>query len=382
MSRVLVTGAGGFIGRHALRPLSAAGYEVHAVTSRAPCDGPPTRCGAPEEQLWQMAPEVSWHRADLLAPGSAEALMRTLQPSHLLHLAWYTQPGAFWTSLENLDWMHASVCLLRAFGEHGGRRAVVAGTCTEYEWGRNTHCVEDVSKQPDVHDRGAAAIDATRADLATCMRPATLYGAAKHALHVIAERWAAQSDVALAWGRVFYVYGPDEHPARLVSGVARALLRGEEALCTSGTQVRDYMFAPDMGGAFAALLDSDVAGSVNMASGVPVAVADVVMAIATAARRPELVRLGALPQRLSDAERLTADVRRLREEVGWHPSVDLQEGAARTVDWWKAALARDRERSCKQAGASALDPSVIRAAAHRTAARPCSPRPAWPGPRR
>ena len=45
MSRALVTGAGGFIGRHTLLPLLAAGYDVHAVTSRSPADGMPAVVG-------------------------------------------------------------------------------------------------------------------------------------------------------------------------------------------------------------------------------------------------------------------------------------------------------------------------------------------------
>lgn len=339
MSRVLVTGAGGFIGRHTLAPLLAAGHEVYAVSARPSSGGVTDGGGAPEDVLGEMAPEVRWHRADLLAPQSASELMRRLRPSHLLHLAWYTQPGAFWTSLENLDWVQASLRLLRAFGEHGGRRAVLAGTCTEYQWRLRTHCVEDAATPADGPDEEIPA-GVERAGMVTTVRPATLYGAAKHALHVIAERWAEQVGVTLAWGRVFYGYGPYEHPDRLVSSVARALLRGEEAPCTSGTQVRDYTYTPDMGGAFAALLDSEVAGPVNMASGVPTRVKDLVMAIGAAAGRPELVRLGALPQRAGDPERLTADVRRLREEVGWRPSFDLRAGAALTVDWWRA-LARD-----------------------------------------
>jgi nucleoside-diphosphate-sugar epimerase len=326
VSRVLVTGAGGFIGRHTLAPLIAAGHEVHAVSSRPAAGGTPIG-----------VPEVHWHHADLLVPGPEQALIRELAPSHLLHLAWCTRPGVFWTSPENLDWVQASLRLLRAFTEHGGRRAVIAGTCTEYAWERVTHCVEEIPARVPTQNGGARA-GLARAAPPTSLRPETLYGVAKHALHMLAESWAAQTDIALAWGRVFYVYGPHEHPDRLVSGVARALLRGEEARCTSGTQVRDYMYSPDLGGAFAALLSSEVTGPVNMASGMPVSVAEVVKAIAAAAGRPELVRLGALPQRPGESERLTADVGRLHEDVGWLPSVDLHEGAARTVEWWRGAL--------------------------------------------
>jgi nucleoside-diphosphate-sugar epimerase len=319
MSRVLVTGAGGFIGRHTLSALLAGGFEVHAATSSEPPSGAPA--------------QVLWHRADLLAPGAAEALVARARPSHLLHLAWATRPGAFWTAPENLDWVAASLALLRSFGESGGRRAVVAGSCAEYAWQRRTHCVEE--DWVDGTRVGGTGVGGTP------ILPATLYGAAKHGLHVVAAAWARQTGASLAWGRVFHLYGPYERPERLAGGVARALVRGEEALCTHGGQVRDFLYAPELGAAFAALLASEVSGPVNMASGEPVRVADVVAALAAAAGRPELVRLGARPTGGGEPERLTADVKRLREEVGWSPSLDLREGAERTVHLWRSALRRE-----------------------------------------
>ena len=252
--------------------------------------------------------------------------MREVQPSHLLHLAWYTQPGALWTALENLDWVGASLRLLRSFGDLAGRRAVLAGTCFEYAWERHTHCVEELPVLAgDRAGDGSTAITA-RVHPPTRMCPATLYGAAKHGLHVVAEHWARQAGVALAWGRIFYAYGPYEHPARLAGGVAGALVRGEEVLCAHGMQVRDYLYTPELGSALARLLTSDVTGPVNVASGEPVRVADLVAALATAAGRPELVRMGALPQRPGEPDRLTADVRRLRRDVGWCPSNRLARG--------------------------------------------------------
>lgn len=309
MSRVLVAGAGGFIGRHTLSPLLDAGMEVHAVTSVEPFIDSPC--------------EVHWHLADLLAAGASVSLVGEVKPSHLLHLAWCTKPGSFWTAPENLDWVVGSLALLRAFGDAGGRRAVIAGTCAEYAWQQHTHCVEE--------DRAGG----------TPILPATLYGAAKHALRVVAEAWAHQTGMAFAWGRVFHVYGPHEQPGRLVSSVARALLCGEEALCTSGGQLRDFLCAPDLGAAFASLLLSEAVGPLNMASGRPMRVADLVSAVAGAAGHPELVRLGALPTDPEEPEELTADVRRLREEVGWSPSLDLRAGAELTVRWWRDSLERE-----------------------------------------
>ncbi|MHB1567568.1 MAG: NAD-dependent epimerase/dehydratase family protein [Solirubrobacteraceae bacterium] len=285
MSRVLVTGATGFIGRGTLAPLLEAGMEVHAVSSKpAPNDSPVG---------------VQWHQVDLLAPG-AERELASVGASHLLHLAWYAEPGRFWRAAENLDWVAASLRLLRAF------------SCAEYEWVDETHCSETL----------------------TPTRPATLYGTAKHSLHAIAQSYASEVGLSLAWGRVFFVFGPHEHPARLAGSVASALVAGREAPCSHGEQVRDFLYAPELASAFVTLLRSPVTGAVNLASGRPARVRDLIEAIAEAAGRPDLVRLGARPS-APEPLSLTADVGRLRDEVGWSPSLSMSEAAQLTVDWWR-----------------------------------------------
>ncbi len=74
------------------------------------------------------------------------------------------------------------------------------------------------------------------------------------------EAAAPELAIELAWGRVFFLYGPGEAPGRLVASVARALLAGERAATGDGTQIRDFLHVDDVAGAFAALLDSDVTG--------------------------------------------------------------------------------------------------------------------------
>lgn len=288
MSGVLVTGGSGFIGRNALTPLRERGYEVHAPGSR---------------------------EADLLAPGTAADLIAELRPTHLLHFAWDARPGKYWTSTDNLEWVEGSLRLLRAFAAGGGRRAVFAGTCAEYQWTDKVHCVEG----------------------ATPLVPATLYGAAKHGLHVTAERYASQAGVSFAWGRIFFVFGPHEHSGRLASSVASALVRGEPAETGAGTQVRDFLYSEDLGDAFAALLDSDVEGAMNMASGEPRPIRDLVVALGDAAGRPDLLRIGARPPNPGEPESITAAVDRLRDEVGWRPPRTLEQRAADTIAWWRQA---------------------------------------------
>ena len=297
---VLLTGATGFIGSRLLGPLLERGYEVHALGRGA---------GA--------AADVTWHTVDLLDLRTTAALVQELGASHMVHMAWCTEHGRFWEAPENLEWVGASLSLLRAFAETGGTRAVIAGTCAEYDWANPV----DLCREND-----------TTAGAATPERPATLYGAAKHATHIAAGAFARTCGLSLAWGRVFLLYGPGEDPRRLVPTVADALLDGREAYTSDGLQIRDLMHVDDVARGFAALLDSDVEGSVNIASGQPVSIRRVLELIADATGRPGLLRLGALPRRPGEPERLVAATERLRDEVRFQPRIDLAAGIATTVE--------------------------------------------------
>ena len=115
----------------------------------------------------------------------------------------------------------------------------------------------------------------------------------------------------------------------------RAVLRGDEARCTAGTQVRDFLHASDAGAAFAALLLSRVEGGVNIASGQSVTVGEVAMQAASIAGGAGLLRLGAIPMSPSDPPVIVADTTRLSEEVGWRPHITLDAGLRDVVEWWR-----------------------------------------------
>ena len=300
--RVLVTGASGCIGRALVPMLQGVGWDVH-TSSPSAAEGRP---GLPH------------HAADLLVPGEARRVVRAVKPDALMHLAWFMTPGRWAVATENVEWVRASLELVQEFAAAGGTRVVVSGSCLEYDW-----------------DFGYCS------EARTPCQPHTLYGVAKNALRLVLEGLAPQAGFRLAWGRVFLVYGPHEHPDRLVPAVIRSLLRGEPARTSHGRQVRDYLYVDDIARAFAALLANDVDGPINIGSGQPLALRTIVERIGDLLGRSDLLQIGAIPAAPTDKPLVVGDVTRITSEMGWAPEVSLDEGLRRTVEFWREELARD-----------------------------------------
>jgi nucleoside-diphosphate-sugar epimerase len=308
--RVLVTGAGGFIGRWSITPLLNMGYEVHAVLSRSSQRAPPGELRG-----------ARLHTADLLDPAAVDTLLDAVSPSHLLHFAWMATPGVYWQSPDNALWLNASQHLLRRFKAVAGRRAVMAGSCAEYDWARAGVCVE---RSTPLADEAGTKLPA--------------YVANKLAMQRMLAQFGAEDGLSTAWGRIFFQFGPHEHPHRLVSSVIRHLLLDQEALCTHGRQVRSFLHVADVGAAFAQLLDGDVQGPVNIGSDERVSLAELIDRIARKIGRSDRVRLGARSTATEEPPLLVPDIQRLRDEVGFEPRYSLNQAIDDTIAWWRSEL--------------------------------------------
>lgn len=280
MKSVLLTGATGLIGRAAVRPLLERGFTVYAL--KRPATTPAIADAA----------EVRWLDADLQDPAAVARACAAARATHLLHFAWRTS-GDYRQANDNFSLLAASLELLRRFADNGGRRAVAAGTCFEYAF----------SAAPLREDAPLA--------------PATPYAHCKCHLRELAELFCVANGLSFAWGRIFFVYGPGESPARLGGKLLANFRAGQPVTIPAAPLARDYVYTRDVGGAFAALLDGEVAGAVNVGSGAPVTLRDFALAFARPLGAEALLHEDPGVDVSGQPPLIAADVGRLRDEVGY-----------------------------------------------------------------
>jgi nucleoside-diphosphate-sugar epimerase len=291
VTKVLVTGASGFIGKHVMPLLLDRGFEVHAVAREAAAGS---------------SPDVKWHQADLLAPGAGSDIAKVVEPDSVLHLAWCAQPKTYLTSPDNERWLRATEELVDASLAAGATRFVGLGTVLEY-------------------DLSAGICD----EAATPAQPDTPYGIAKNDAGKRVLSAGNRHGVSSAWVRLFHPYGPGEPAEKLVSHICTHLLQGKKVPLSDGAQIRDYVYISDVASALALLVEDRASGVFNLGSGRGTSIREIAETAAGLLERPDLLGLGDLPPDTKHP-RIVAVIQRLRS-LGWEPSVDLESGVTRTI---------------------------------------------------
>jgi nucleoside-diphosphate-sugar epimerase len=301
--KVLVTGASGFIGSHLTRALINAGHDVLAFV---PAD----------DNLWRIRdilPYFEILRGILQNISNIQEKLRRWRPQACIHLAWYAEPGKYLSSRENLGSLQGSLELLQILSECDCEQFIGAGTCAEYEMKSEILSETDKTK------------------------PETLYAASKLSFQMLGKQIAAQSDLHFAWGRIFYLYGPQEDSRRIVPSAILKLQKGETFSATLGEQIRDYLHVTDVANAFLALMEKKSRGIHNICSAEPITIRDLLDLIGELTGRKELLAHGALPFREWEPMFICGNNDRLKAK-GWRPNIDLRSGLNDTIQWWKQIM--------------------------------------------
>lgn len=310
--RFFLTGGTGFVGACLARRLVEAGAEVHLLV----------RESANRGRLEGIEGKLTFHVGDL-TDTELESIVKAVQPTVIYHLAVH---GAYPFQIDADETIRTNVFgtwnLLKACASIDYKVFVNAGSSSEY--GSKTHAM----RETDV------------------LEPNSYYAVAKSAQTLVCRHTARLEERPINTFRLFSVYGPYEEPTRLVPTVVRHCLEGRALEMVSPGTARDFVYVDDAVDAFLRIeqLGSLCGEVLNIGTGLPSTVKDIVDAAVDAAGTAPPIRWGAMEARPWDTETWVADCTKTRRLLGWTATTPLSEGIAKTAAWQREQLAETTSR--------------------------------------
>ena len=329
-SRILLTGAAGFIGMHQARSLLAAGHKVLGVDNLNAYYSPALK----EARLKQLAgfPAFSFERVSIEDDEPLMRLFERFKPDYVVHLA--AQAGVRYSLEAPRAYTQANVegflSILEACRRYGVKHCLYASSSSVY--GANT-------KVPFCEN------DAVN-------HPVSLYAATKRANELMAQTYAHLYRIPLTGLRFFTVYGPWGRPDMAMWAFTNAILNDRPIdVYDEANMRRDFTYIDDIIGAITRLLplapENEEAGAphriLNIGNHTPVKLADFIAAIEAACSKTAIKRH--LPRQPGDVLSTCADVSRLAALTGFSPDTPIGEGVQRFVDWFRDFQAEQMMRS-------------------------------------
>lgn len=304
LEKILVTGGTGFIGRHLLDALCAAGHRPAASARDAKKVEP-----LPEA----IRTQARWLELDLLDHEATRACLLAEKPTVLFHLAGQSARGedaqakAACTALN----VHATANLLKAAQQAGAERVLLIGSADEYGAGKSGALSEDATLAP-VSDYGISKAEATR----------------------IAQKMFREDGCPVVILRPFTVYGTHQPRRMFVAEAVECAVSGRPFRMTAGTQKRDLVAVADVTRALmaAASLPHLEGQGINLGSGQPESLSDVAKLIWELSESDAPLLIGARAASAAETHDTWADISRARELLNWEPRISLEDGLREMIE--------------------------------------------------
>jgi nucleoside-diphosphate-sugar epimerase len=308
LTKVLITGANGFIGSHLTQRLLSEGFEVGILKRR-------------KSNTWRikdLLDKIVTYDVDLRDTQEVSKAVSHFRPDAIFHLATYYavdhQPQE--VSLMVDTNVLGTLNLLEASKESAVKLFINTSSCFVYEESKN-------KLRENNH-----------------LNPLNLYALTKIQAEQACSSYAEKYELKTITFRLFPPYGPADHERRLIPYVIKSLLDGEKLKMTTGKQRWDFVFVGDIIEAYLKLLNMPDLPTkhefFNIGTGNAVSVQEVVTRIKEILGSELEPEWGANPHRKNEVWFTCADISKTKNVLGWHPKIQiLGEGLEFTVDWYK-----------------------------------------------
>jgi nucleoside-diphosphate-sugar epimerase len=306
--RVLVTGAGGFIGSHAAEALLHAGAQVRALFRYTAAHSLGSLSGSPDLDRFDV------QYGDLRDPETVDRVVSGCDV--VLHLgAHVSVPFSYASPRDVVETnVMGTLNVLLAAQRHGVERVVLMSTSEVYGTPESVPITE---RQP--------------------LKAQSPYAASKVAADMLGSSFHLSFGIPVGTLRAFNTYGPRQSTRAVITTIVSQALEGEVVRLGALEPVRDFTYVSDtVAGLLAFASWSEATGqTVQLGTGVGVTVRELVTMVGEILGRP--LEVVADPERLrppaSEVQQLVSDASVARETLGWEPAVGLRDGLERTISW-------------------------------------------------
>lgn len=289
--KVLVTGGSGFVGTHLIKRLEMLKAEVYAVDKSSNNDK-----------------VVSLDITDF---GKVNELLDKVKPDYIFHLAAVMSKADKDRDMVMKVNYDATKNLLDSYGSYG--RFVYIST-SEFYYGNVPPFREDMN-----------------------LSPITPYSESKLLCENYCNNLIAQGK-PIVIVRPPIVYGPGQGFGMFIPTLVITCLSNEEFRMTKGEQTRDFIFVDDLVDALVQALSSDsaVGQTINVGTGNPTRLMEVVRIVQKLTQSKSNIQLGAIPYKDNEAMEYYHDISKARRLLGWSPRFSLKDGLKLTAESYKA----------------------------------------------
>ena len=303
--KILITGAGGFVGANFAERFAELGYKVFVI-----------KRSADSRRLAGLKRRIKIYYADLKDYSRVESLVLKIRPRIILHFATY---GAYQRTQQDVDRtvdtnLIGTINLVNACRKIKFDCFINTGSSSEYG------IKNGPMKETDLPE------------------PENLYGVTKAAATMYCRHISKKYNLPIATLRLFSVYGYFEGKERLIPAIIRSCLENKRLKLSSANSVRDFIFIEDVIGAYLMAIKKikKIRGEVlNVGTGRQTSIAQIVRSVKEISGSKVKPEYDQIRSAQTEPKTWVADMSKTKKLLNWRPEYNIKNGLKRDMDWFK-----------------------------------------------